>query len=311
MLSIDMHRFTLRQLEYFVACVDAGSIAGAAVSLNVSQPTVSVAITKLEDQLGMQLLLRHHAQGVSVTAGALRFVQSARSLLSHATDVQREAMMISDDIESDNISGILRLGSFVTLAPSALPGLISQFHQNYPGVKLDLQEGTQEKLVEGLYSGSLEIALLYDLELPDDIHRVALAELSPYVVLPASHPLADQDEIDLVNLETEPMILFDVQPSRGFFLGLFKSVGVTPDIAYTTSSLELLRGMVGRGLGYSLLVTRPHGDLTYEGAQLVARPIKNNIAKSRIVLASLANLRPTRAMSKFENVAQIYFTDWQ
>jgi len=60
-----------------------------------------------------------------------------------------------------------------------------------------------------------------------------------------------------------------------------------------------------------LLVTRPHGDLTYEGAQLVARPIKNNIAKSWIVLASLANLRPTRAMSKFENVAQIYFTDWQ
>ena len=149
-----MHRFTLRQLEYFVACVDAGSIAGAAVSLNVSQPTVSVAITKLEDQLGMQLLLRHHAQGVSVTAGALRFVQSARSLLSHATDVQREAMMISDDIESDNISGVLRLGSFVTLAPSVLPGLISQFHQNYPGVKLDLQEGTQEKLVEGLCDGT-------------------------------------------------------------------------------------------------------------------------------------------------------------
>ena len=93
-----MQRFTLRQLEYFVACVDAGSIAGAAASLNVSQPTVSVAINKLEDQLGMQLLLRHHAQGVSVTAAALRLVQSARSLLSHASDVQREAMMISDDI---------------------------------------------------------------------------------------------------------------------------------------------------------------------------------------------------------------------
>ena len=306
-----MHRFTLRQLEYFVACVDAGSIAGAATNLNVSQPTVSVAIAKLEDQLGMQLLLRHHAQGVSVTAAALRLVQSARSLLSHASDVQREAMMISDDIDSDNISGVLRLGSFVTLAPSVLPGLISQFHERFPGIRLDLQEGTQEKLVEGLYSGSLEIALLYDLELPDDIHRVELAELAPYVVLPATHSLADQDEIDLVSLAPEPMILFDVQPSRGFFLGLLKSVGVTPNIAYTTSSLELVRGMVGRGLGYSLLVTRPRGDLTYEGAALVTRPIKNNMIKSRIVLASLEHMRPTRAMSRFQTVAQIYFTSWK
>ncbi|MDB2390146.1 LysR substrate-binding domain-containing protein [Alphaproteobacteria bacterium] len=306
-----MHRFTLRQLEYFVACVDAGSIAGAAVKLNVSQPTVSVAINKLEDQLGMQLLLRHHAQGVSVTAGALRLVQSARSLLSHASDVQREAMMISDDVESDDISGILRLGSFVTLAPSVLPGLITQFHKNYAGVKLDLQEGTQENLVEGLYSGTLEIALLYDLELPDDIRTLALAELEPYVLLPATHKLADQNDIDLDILAVEPMILFDVQPSRGFFLGLLNSVGVTPNIAYRTSSLELVRGMVGRGLGYSLLVTRPRGDLTYEGASLVARPIKNNITKSRIVLASLANLRPTRIMTKFEAVAQSYFDSWQ
>ena len=306
-----MQRFTLRQLEYFVACVDAGSIAGAAASLNVSQPTVSVAINKLEDQLGMQLLLRHHAQGVSVTAGALRLVQSARSLLSHASDVQREAMMISDDIESDDIRGVLRLGSFVTLAPSVLPGLIKEFHENYTGVKLELQEGTQEKLVESLYSGSLEIALLYDLELPDDIHTVELAELEPYVLLPATHKLAEHDEIDLVKLAQEPMILFDVQPSRGFFLGLLKSAGVTPDIAYTTSSLELVRGMVGRGLGYSLLVTRPHGDLTYEGASLIARPIKNNTTKSSIVLASLTNLRPTRVMSRFEAVAQIYFASWK
>ena len=305
-----MQRFTLRQLEYFVACVDAGSIAGAAAKLNVSQPTVSVAITKLEDQLGIQLLLRHHAQGVSVTAAALRLVQSARSLLSHASDVQREALMISDDIESDNITGILRLGSFVTLAPSVLPGLISQFHETYPGVRLDLQEGTQEQLVEGLYSGSLETALLYDLELPEDIHTVGLAELAPYVVLPATHKLAEHDEIDLENLESEPMILFDVHPSRGFFLGLLKSAGVTPEIAYSTSSLELLRGMVGRGLGYSLLVTRPRGDITYEGAALVARPIKNNVIKSRIVLASLENLRPTRAMSRFESIAKVYFSNW-
>ena len=60
-----MHRFTLRQLEYLVTAIDCRSIAGAAEKLNVSQPTISVAISKLEDQIGTQLLLRHHSQGVT------------------------------------------------------------------------------------------------------------------------------------------------------------------------------------------------------------------------------------------------------
>ena len=68
------HRFTLRQLEYLVLTIELGSIAKAASVLNVAQPTVSLAIGKLEDQFGTQLLLRHHAQGVSATASAERIL---------------------------------------------------------------------------------------------------------------------------------------------------------------------------------------------------------------------------------------------
>ena len=69
-----MYRFTLRQLEYLVTCIDCRSVAGAAERLHVSQPTISVAITKLEDQLGVQLLLRHASRGVTATAGGLVFM---------------------------------------------------------------------------------------------------------------------------------------------------------------------------------------------------------------------------------------------
>jgi DNA-binding transcriptional LysR family regulator len=75
-----MHRFSLRQLEYFVACVDHGSTADAASALNVSQPTISIAVTKLEDQLGVQLLRRHHSQGVTATASSENILHSARAL---------------------------------------------------------------------------------------------------------------------------------------------------------------------------------------------------------------------------------------
>ena len=79
-----MNKYTLRQLEYLVACVDNRSIAKAAKLMNVSQPTISVAISKLEAQFGVQLLLRHHSQGVSATPSANNILTSTRSLLAQA-----------------------------------------------------------------------------------------------------------------------------------------------------------------------------------------------------------------------------------
>ena len=143
-----MHRFSLRQLEYLTACIDHGSIAKAAGALNVAQPTISVAIAKLEDQLGVQLLLRHHAQGVVATANADKILHSARALLTHATDLERQAMMTGTAV-----SGDLRLGSFITLAPAILPKLINELSIQYPDIRLKVSEGTQEKLLKGLYTG--------------------------------------------------------------------------------------------------------------------------------------------------------------
>jgi DNA-binding transcriptional LysR family regulator len=293
-----MHRFSLRQLEYLTACIDHRSIAKAADTLNVSQPTISVAIAKLEDQLGVQLLLRHHAQGVVATANAEKILHSARALLTHATDLERQTMMTGTAV-----SGDLRLGSFVTLAPVILPKLIHDLSNEYPDIHLQIKEGTQEYLLEGLQAGRLEMALLYDLELPPDIRKTQLAEFSPYVALPASHPLAQQASVGLSELINEPLILLDVPPSREYFIGLFKSAGFTPNIAHSSPSLELVRGMVGYGLGYSLLVTRPQGDLTYDGQEIVARPLRDRLPKTNVVLASLKSLRPTQLMRSLENLA--------
>lgn len=299
-----MHRFTLRQLEYLTACIDHGSIAQAADALNVAQPTISVAIAKLEDQLGVQLLLRHHAQGVVATANADKILHSARALLTHATDLERQTMMTGTAI-----SGDLRLGSFITLAPAILPKLIHALTKEYPDVHLKINEGTQEYLLDGLYAGRLEMALLYDLDLPSDIRKTELAEFSPYVALPATHPLAKQTSIGFHELIDEPLILLDVMPSREYFLGLFKSAGFVPNIAHSSPSLELVRGMVGYGLGYSLLVTRPQGDLTYDGQKIVARPLRDDLPKSKVVFASLKSLRPTQLMNSFENLAKQIFRE--
>ncbi|MBT4233140.1 MAG: LysR family transcriptional regulator, partial [Marinovum sp.] len=265
-----MNKYTLRQLEYLVACVDNRSIAKAAKLMNVSQPTISVAISKLEAQFGVQLLLRHHSQGVSATPSANNILTSARSLLAHAEDLQRQAMLTGTAIAGD-----LRLGSFSTLAPLILPGLIRTYTQSYPDVRIHIQEGTEEQLLKNLYDGQLDIAMLYDVGLPENLRRVELALRRPYIALPFGHHLAEYPAVRLSQLVDEPLILLDIAPSRQFFLSLFKTAGLTPKIAHTSPSLELVRGMVGHGLGYSILVTRPHGDMTYDGKKLAIRPLES------------------------------------
>ncbi|MGI9480766.1 MAG: LysR family transcriptional regulator [Hyphomicrobiales bacterium] len=297
-----MPRYTMRQLEYLVAAAEHKSVAKAAAALHVSQPSVSTAIAKLEDQLGVQLLVRHHALGISLTRAGERLVSEGRNLLRHAGELERQARRAGGEI-----SGTLNLASFVTLAPAFLPGLIAGFKEQYPQVNIGITEATQNDLFNGLRQARFELALLYDVSLPADIHAVPLATQAPHVLLPRGHNLAKQKTISLKSLAAFDMILLDVPPSREYFLGLFRAYGLEPNVALSSSSLELVRGLVGRGLGFSLLITRPYGDKTYDGEGLVVRPISEGVEPGRIVLARSVNLRPTRLMATFEEFCTSFF----
>lgn len=297
-----MLRYSLRQLEYLVACIESGSFAAAAARLNVSQPSISTAIAKLESALGVQLLLRHHAQGVTPTASGERMLQSARSLLSHAGDLQR--IEIGED---ETLASELTLGCFQSLAPAFLPRMMAELRSKLPGLKLHLREGTQDVLIDDLRQGRCEMALLYDLGLPGGLNLTPLATLTPNVLLPEGHWAAEGGSVSLAELAGEPLVLLDVPPSREYFLGLLASVGVKAEPAYATPSFEVVRGLVGNGLGYTLLVTRPVGDMTYDGLKLAVRPIREAVNTSDLVLAALSDLRPTRAMRAFEGFARDFF----
>ena len=111
----------------------------------------------------------------------------------------------------------------------------------------------------------------------------------------------------LKDLADEPMVLLDVAPSRTYFMGLMHDAGVEPRIAFSSPSMELVRGLVGKGQGFSLLVTRPHGDVSYDGQALNVRQIRDTVEPGRIALASLAQLRPTRLMDAFAQYCVRHF----
>ena len=297
-----MITYSLRQLEYFVLAASEGSLVKAAEKLNVSQPSISAAVTKLEDQLGVQLLIRHHAAGVSVTPAGAQILTQAGNLVQHAREIQALAADTASQVK-----GALQLGSFFTLAPVFLPSLIEGFTSAHPQARIDIGEGTQLDLIDGLRRGRYEMALLYALDMPDDIDITTLAELQPYVLLPKPHRLARQKTVSLKDLADEPMVLLDVAPSRSYFLGLMRDAGIEPEIAFSSPSMELVRGLVGRGQGFSLLVTRPHGDLAYDGQPLAVRPVREKVEPGRIALACLSQLRPTRLMHEFRAHCVAYF----
>jgi DNA-binding transcriptional LysR family regulator len=291
-----MLRFTLRQLEYALAIYDRGSVAAASTALGVAQPTLSAALAKLEDQVGLQLFIRHHAQGVSASPVGLRFLAEARNLIAHAYDVQR-----AGDAAGTSVAGVLNIGSFMTIAPAFAPRLIQSFTARYPGAEITLEEATQEHLVAGLRSGRHDLALLYKIDLPDDLVVHELATLRPYLLLPTGHRFARRRSVPLRDLARDPFILLDVAPSRTYFLRVLQAAGVAPRVAFASPSLEMVRGLVGQGLGYSILITRPAGDQAYDGANLAYTAIADEVEAGIIALASLRQMRKTRLISAFES----------
>ena len=263
-----MH-FSLRNLGYVVTTAELGSVTDAAKKLNVSQPTISAAIAHAEAELGSQLFVRHHARGMTLTVAGRRLVNEARLLLSHARDFERSMQSVGD-----GAAGEITVGSFMTLATRFMPALLSGFSQKVPGISVNLEEGNQQDIVEGLLSGRLELALSYAYALPDEVMGERLTELPPYVLVAADHPLASRDSVSLQELAAEPFILLDLPHSREYFFNLFLTCQIEPRVVYRSRSYELIRGLVGHGHGFTIHNAVPGTTVGYDGSKIAVLPIR-------------------------------------
>nr|WP_279653235.1 LysR family transcriptional regulator [Pseudomonas morbosilactucae] len=293
--EVPVATYTLRQLKYFVTTVEAGSVAEASRKLYIAQPSISTAIKGLEESFGVQLFIRHHAQGVSLTPSGTRFYRKAQELLRMAHEFEQNAMA-----DNDIVSGQIDIGCFETVAPLYLPRLIAGFRQRYPGVDIRIRDGDQQELVQGLTAGTFDLAFLYEHDLDNTIETEPLMPpQKPYALLPEGHRFTEQAEVSLRDLCLEPMILLDVLPSRTYFVRIFTELGLTPNIVFSSPSIEMVRGMVGQGFGFSLLVTRPHSECTYDGKKVVAVNLAEQVSTSGLVSAWLKRAQPTKPAQLF------------
>lgn len=261
--------FSLRQLSYLITAARLGTISAAAAELHVSSSAISDSITALEHQMGAQLCVRKKAQGLVLTTAGKQVSTRATSLINEVNELERDFKTTDGEL-----AGPITIGCYPTLAPMILPVLLAEFGEQHPRVSLDIVETTQDKLAGKLESGEIDIAFVYETLIPGTPNHAQLFAQPAHVILAADDPFASREAVRLEDLVERDMILLDSPPSSQHTLGMFHERGLQPRIRHRTTSYEVVRTLVGRGLGYGVLVQRLNNSASYEGYPLAAKEIE-------------------------------------
>ena len=245
---------TLTELKYIVAVAREKHFGRAAEACFVSQPTLSVAIKKLEDELEVKLFERS-ANEVSVTPLGEEIVRQAQSVLEQAAAIKEIAKR-----GKDPLAGPLRLGVIYTSGPYLLPDLVRQAIARTPQMPLMLQENFTVKLLEMLRTGEIDCAIMAE-PFPDTGLAIAPLYDEPFLAaVPSNHPLAQRKEITAEELKQETMLLLgtghcfrdhvlEVCPEFARFSRDAEGIRMS----FEGSSLETIKHMVAAGMGVTLV----------------------------------------------------------
>ncbi len=273
--------FTLRQLEYFDAIASEGSLTAAAERCHVSAAALALALTELERHLSLQLFVRRKGKGMTLAPAGARLLAQARHLLADAGTLAGEASE-----SATALTGRFAIGCFSTLAPFFLPGVMDGFRREHPDLELEfVAEASTPELHELLLQGRIDAALMYRVDVSPQLSFDPLHEYRPYVIVADGHPLVRRGTVKLRDLAGDPLIQLDLQPSRENTEYIFASLGLEPSIRHTTTNYELARCLVGRGLGYSVLIQRPASHLTYDGHSVAVLELSDDLPSAVVGLA--------------------------
>ena len=287
-------RFTLRQLEYFIAAGEAGSIALAAEKVNVTAPSMSSAIAQLEAGFGVQLFIRRHAQGSVLTPTGERFMEQARHVLESAGKLNDLA-----HIYTGSVLGSLRVGCLRTFVPLLVPQLRRSFVGTYADVDFSQVELDQAQIFDALGASRIDLALTYDLAIPSDIDFQPLRTLPPYAIVDVDHPLAGRASLTAADLVDHDMVLLDMPHSADYFLSLFRGLGRRPRIAERTTEIAIQRTLVANGFGFGIANMRTVSEQSMDGRQLKFIPLDTPVPPLRLGIAMSRAAHVSRTIQAF------------
>lgn len=273
-----MSDITVRQLEYFLAVVDHGSISACSRELHVSQAAVSVAIRQLERTLNAEVLSRAPARRAQLTPAGRRLMVHARRVVTAVADAVESVRNDHSDMR-----GQLRIVCSLNVSPHVLPPLLAHFAAEYPDIAVEIREGIPPEVHQILRAGEADLAVVYARQASPDFRTMLVEQVRQHVILPAGHPLAGSASVRLADLIEEPLILVDMPPSIERVTQSIMDLGLVPDVRWTSKSVETVRSMVAHGLGWSFVNMLPRTGSTYDGGRVVYVPIADEVPANPVV----------------------------
>lgn len=285
----------LQELRYLVAVAEHRHFGRAAEACNVSQPTLSSQIRKLESELGVTLLERTNKR-VNITPVGSQILIHAQRALAEAGQMRAVARAARDPLV-----GPLKLGVIPTLAPYLMPLILNPLHHAYPGLTIELWEDQTRSLIDGLRNHRLDAALLATTPDAPEITEIALFDEPLLAALPLDHPLAAAQSVAEEDLSEELMVLADGHCLAIHALAACGSkhsshrTGLQGSMQAAT--LETLVNLVAAGYGATLI---PALAATYLGQRGIAlRPLKGRSFRT-IRLASRPGFPRPQALRALE-----------
>lgn len=237
-----------RQLRYFVAVAEAGTISRAAERCGIAQPSLSHQIMKLEDELGVQLLDRL-GRGIALTDAGRALLPRARQILAQMLEVEAN---LRADLEIGR--GRLAVGAIPTMAPYLVPALVAQLRREFPQCEIVVREDLTQNLVEAIADNELDLAIMstpIDHELID-LQVVGREPL--LVVAPTKHPLCAAGEITLADLRDQPAVTLHEMHCLGKQISEFcEAKRLASNVVCRMTQIDTLLEFVRLGLGLSIV----------------------------------------------------------
>ncbi|MFF9315107.1 LysR family transcriptional regulator [Streptomyces sp. NPDC004684] len=249
----------LRQLEYFVAVAEERNFTRAAERVHISQSGVSAQIRQLERELGAELFDRS-ARAVTLTVAGKAALEHARAALAAAGAVGQAV-----DEVTDLIRGRLTVGMVIGCTVTPLFDALAAFHQAHPGVEITLLEDSSDRLVEGVRTGAVDLALIgASATTPDGLDALTIISERLVAAVPAGHPLARRRRVVLRDLVAHPIVCMPPGTGlRAVFDQACAAQNLQPAIALQASAADAVADLAARGLGVAVLsesMAAGHGD---------------------------------------------------
>jgi LysR family hydrogen peroxide-inducible transcriptional activator len=280
----------LQELRYFAAVVEHRHFGRAAEACNVSQPTLSSQLRKLEDELGVTLLERTNKR-VDLTPVGRQILEHAQRALAETAQIESVARAARDPLV-----GALRLGVIPTLAPYLMPLIFGPLQKSHPGLEIDLWEDQTRPLLEGLRSHRLDAALIASPTGSQEFTEILLFAEPLLAALPPNHPLAARKTVDESSLAPDLLVMADGHCLANHSLA---ACGAKAGLqsAMQAATLETLVNLVAAGYGTTLIPSLAATSLAHRGVDL--RPLTQNTTRT-IRLASRPGFPRPQALRAIE-----------